>query len=416
MSWHRGLLGDGERIAWPRVLFVSLVLTVGLALGVVATTSSAGFGPYNPAWDGSSELRAGAETDPAVEAHHVGETAEYEELPPEETVAFVVAPDEPYKGEDAERLRAFVADGGTLVVFENFDEAGNALLAEVGADARVDGQLLRDEQHHFRGPAMPVATEVADHRLTTGVEQLTLNYGTAVDPGGDDGNWTGANASDVEAGTDTDAAAVLVATSDFAYLGPEEDDLDQQDDLRSYPVATVEAVDDGRVVVVGDPSVTVNAMLAEPDNEAFVRGLYGDADHVVFDHSHADELPPLMTGILAVRGSPVLQLLVGTFGVGLVAGLSRGRMRSISGALRARLPVARRSRPRPQRDAHDTSGDVGALGFDADDDDRTAGGPGLSDAERAEFLRRRHPDWDDARIRRVITALNTTSMQGDDDK
>jgi len=164
----------------------------------------------------------------------------------------------------------FVAEGGTLVVLENFGTDGNALLSDVGAEARANGQLLRDERHHFRGPTMPVATGVENHTLTAGVTQLTLNYGTAIEPGN---------------------ATVLVATSDFAYLGPEEDELDNQDELRSYPVATVENVSEGQVVVVGDPSITINAMYDEPDNAPFVRGLYADADHVVFDRSHGADVP-----------------------------------------------------------------------------------------------------------------------------
>ncbi|PGF17131.1 hypothetical protein CP556_14055 [Natrinema sp. CBA1119] len=364
MSWHRGVLGDGPGIDWPRVLLVALAVALLVSLGAVSATSSAAFGPYNPSWDGSSALRQDAANDEGVESHLVRDTAEYGELPADETVAFVIAPERPYEGADADRIRKFVADGGTLVVLENFGEPGNALLADIGTEARVNGQLLRDERHHFRGPTMPVATGVGNHTMTADVDQLTFNYGTAVDPGN---------------------ATVLVSSSDFAYLGPEGDELTEQTELRSYPVATVENVSDGRVVVVGDPSITINAMYDEPDNAAFVRGLYADADHVVFDRSHGPSVPPLIGAILTIRDSPLAQLFIGGVGIGLVAMLSRVRVRSVLEAARSRLPA--RFRPADSR--------VGGPAT-----------PGLSDAERAEYLRRRYPEWDEDQIQRVIAALN----------
>jgi len=374
MSWLRFLFGDGDGVEWPRVLLLVLVITVVVTLGTAAATSSTAFGPYNPAWDGSSDFRQDVETDPNVERHLVSDTAQYNRLPANDTVAFVIAPDERYDGEDAERVREFVAEGGTLVVLENFGDPGNALLSAVGAEARVDGQLLRDERNHFRGPTMPVATNVTNHTSTTGVDQLTLNYATAVEPGN---------------------ATVLVGTSDFAYLGPEDDDLDEQDDLRSYPVATAENVSEGRVVVVGDPSISINAMYDEPDNAAFVRGLYADADHVIIDRSHDAAVPPLTAALLAIRNSPLLQLLVGTLGIGLVGLLSRYGVRSGLETVQSRLPARfRRSDGRAS----------------------TADTPGLSDTERVEYLRRRYPDWDEEQIQRVITALNHPRSEGETDE
>ncbi len=376
MNGRDSLLADGIEIDWPRVLLLALVITVLVALGAVAATSSTAFGLYNPSWDGAADLRQDVADDPTVESHLVRDTARYEALPANETVAFVIAPDDPYEGEDAERVREFVANGGTLVVLENFDETGNDLLADVGAEVRTDGQLLRDERHHYRGPAMPVATNVENHTLTAGVDQLTLNYATALEPG---------------------SATVLVATSDFAYLGPEENELDEQDDLQSYPVATVENVSDGQVIVVGDPSITINSMYDEPDNAAFVRGLYRSADvsHVVFDQSHGGEVPPLAAAILTVRNSALVQLLVGAIGIGLVAILSRTHPRSAFALVRARLPA----RFQPSRKS--------AIGRDR---------PGLTDAERAAYLRKRHPDWDEERIHRVIKALNSQRSEEEPDE
>lgn len=316
MSWVERVRAGGHMV-WPRVLLIVLTLAVVVALGVVAATSTTAFSPYNPAWDGTTDFREDIETDPTTDGVVVRETDQYAAHDPATTVAVVIAPRDTYTGADARRLREFVATGGTLVVLENFGSPGNRLLADVGAEARVDGRLLRDDRHHFRGPTMPIATNVTNHTLTTGVDQLTLNYATAVQPGN---------------------ATVLVATSEFAYLGTENGTVEEADELRSYPIATVEPVGDGQVVVVGDPSLVINAMYAEPDNTAFSRGLYADADHVLFDVSHAASVPPVIAALATLRRTPLLQAFLGLGAIGTLAALARWRVRPLLARLRRRAP------------------------------------------------------------------------------
>ncbi|WP_312907562.1 DUF4350 domain-containing protein [Natronosalvus caseinilyticus] len=351
---------------------MALSLTVLLALGVVTSTSAAAFGLYNPAWDGTSEFRAHVAADDTVEHNLVRDTQAYTEREANDTVAFVIAPDEPYSSEDATRVRTFVENGGTLVVFENFGEPGNALLNDVGAEARVDGRLLRDERYHYRGPPMPIATEVANHTVTRGVDQLTLNYATAIDPGN---------------------ATVLVTTSNYTYLGDEETDLEEVEDLQAYPVATTENVSNGSVVVVGDPSLTINTMFDQPDNAAFLTNLYAGHDRVLFDISHAGNLPPLTAAMVSVRASPLAQLGAGLVGIGLVAALVRSDRSTLKRVL---------ARRRGQR----TAATAKALERSPE---------ALSEDEWAERLRHRHPEWDDDRIRRVATAVSRTTHDHSDE-
>ncbi|MFP9191304.1 DUF4350 domain-containing protein [Natrialbaceae archaeon A-CW1-1] len=362
MNPLESLATDG-RIDWPRVVLVAIVLATLGGLTVAASTSTEAFGPYNPAWDGASDFHAALDDDPEVEVTLLRETTAYSDLDANETVAFVIAPDESYDEVAAADVAAFVERGGTVVVLENFEPHGNDLLEAVGAEARLDGQIIRDEEHYFRGPAMPVATGVANHSLTDGVEQLTLNYATAVEPGN---------------------ATVLVTTSDYAYRaeGPD-DELTDEHNLEVLPVATVESVGEGTVIVVGDPSITTNAMRAQPDNAAFLSTLAHEGTHTVVDVSHTEGVPPLAVATLIVRDTPFLQGLIAFLGIGALAVGSRRRLRP--SRLLAWLPV---DRPRRTARAVERSH------------------PGLSDAERAAALRRRYPEWDDERIERVIEAFN----------
>lgn len=295
------------RVAVPVLVAAALVVAVAGALVVGGATSSADFGSFNPDWDGTSDLRSIADAEDA-EPVVVRNATSYDDYGRGD-VAFVLAPESGYDDAEAAGVREFVERGGTLVVAERDGQHGDALLSSVGATARPVGPVLRDDRNYHRSPALPVADDVANHSLVADVPSVTLNHGTALDPGD---------------------ATVLVASSEFSYLDRDASGSRSGDEaVRSYPVATVESVGDGRVVVVGDPSVFINAMSDRAGNEAFARSLVADADHALVDVS-TSSVPPLVAALLTVRGSPTLQALLGLGGLVAVAASSRllGRRRS----------------------------------------------------------------------------------------
>lgn len=354
---------------WPRLVLAGLGLA--LLVTVLATTaiSATAFGPYNPFWDGTSEFRGELEADDAVETKLVRDPGRYSEVDPEGTVAFVIAPD-PESGDD--ELASFVADGGRLVVLESVGEGGNELLSAVGATARFDGRIVHDELEYDRGPTMPVAGNVSDELLGDDIDELTLNHGTAVEPGN---------------------ATVLVTTGEFSYLlGPDEEPEDAEE-FEAYPVATVERVGEGEVVVVGDPSLTVNAMLDRTDNDAFLHRTYDGQERVLLDATGSGDVPPLIGAVLTVRETPLLQVLLGSVAVGAVAATSSRRVRSTVGSARERL---------------------GAVLSEGETTERT-GRPELTHEEQVTFLQRRYPEWDEERISRTVKAINRTDVERGDE-
>ena len=346
---------------WPQVLLAALAVALVVALVAVGATAADPLNPYNPDWDGTSTVHDRIGDDPDTERVVATDTGPYTEGATDGTVAVVIAPDDPYEGADRDRVASFVADGGTLVVLEDFGEPGARLLEDVGATASPDGRVLVDEYSYARGPLMPVATGVEDHPRTAGVEQVTLNLGTAVDPG---------------------EATVLVRTSGFAYLAADPADPEGGEEpvaLDRHPVATVEPVGDGQVILVGDASLAINAMQDEPDNAAFVDGLLAEHERVIIDLSHGPDPPPVQAALLWLRASPATGAALAALALGLA--LVAGRF-GIAGW------IDRRLRPRGERDASARAGTV------------------MSDTECLAYLRRRHPDWDERRLERIIASLN----------
>jgi hypothetical protein len=300
-----------DRIEYPKVLLGALATVLVIALVLAASTSTAAFGVYNPAWDGAGELRSVAASQGA-EATVAINTSAYDEVTPNETVALVLSPELAYE-DDSAQLRQFVRQGGTLVVAEDFGRRGNGVLEAVGATARFDGRLVRDERRLARGPSLPHATNVSESNATTGdltagVNRLTLNYATVIEPR---------------------TATVLVGTSEFSYLDGDRDGEVGDEPLRSYPVVTVESVGEGRVVAVSDPSLFINAMLDREGNRQFTANLFS-TERVLLDYSRAGSQPPLAVALLSVRASPILQSGLLALTVGVVLGGFRvfGRDRS----------------------------------------------------------------------------------------
>ncbi len=358
------ILPDSWDIGIPRLLLGGLVCTVLVALVVLGATSTSAFGLYNPAWDGTSELREQIADDSAVESELLTATAQYETFDPNTTVSFVIAPEQNYDTTEAEQVRQFTERGGTLVIFENFGESGNELLADLGTDARFDGRLLKDEQHNFRGPRFPVATTVENTSQLADVEQLTLNHATAIEPGN---------------------ATVLVRSSEFAYLTADPDaELDDDDELTAAPVVVRESLGDGEVITVSDPSITINTMLEEPDNAAFLRAVYDGNETVVFDTSQSDDIPLLVNVLLAIRETPLLQVGIGFVGIAGLALLARRDSRPDLDHLPAQL-LSR----------------IPRLGSQSEPTI-----PAMTVEEQSAYLRSKHPDWDEERINRVIAAFN----------
>jgi len=289
------------RFSWldlPRLVLIVLTVVTMLAGGVVMSSSSSGFGAYNPTWEGTSSFRQEA-TETGAEPVIATNTTEYNRVDPNESVAIILSPERRYSGTDVARVQRFVRNGGMLVVAEDFGEHTNPLLSILNARARVDGRLLRDEQQYYRSPAFVVASDVTLHTLTGSTEQLTLNHGTAVEPNG---------------------ARVLINSSSLSYLDTDRSGSpDGDEELDSYPVVTVEPIGQGSVVVVSDPSVFINAMQERPGNRQFARTLLAGHQTVVLDYSHGGKVPPLPAATMTVQRSPFLRGLVGVIGVAAVA-------------------------------------------------------------------------------------------------
>lgn len=346
-------------VTYPRVLLLVLASTILITTIIGLSTSSAAFGSYNPAWEGTSDLRELTTTtggEPEIEQS----TAVYQRQEPTSTTAFIISPTESYSPTATDRIDRFLKQGGTVILAADFHPAANRLLEQLNTSTRFDGRLLRDERQYYRGPSFPIAEPSANATITQGVSQLTLNHGTAVTP---DANST-----------------AIVNSSGYAYFDTNRNgQLDDSETLRQRPVVVQEPHGDGTLLVVSDPSLFINAMLDVPDNQQFARNLLSGSDVVIFDYSHRAGIPWAVALVLTVAETPLLQFLVVTILVGLAGAVW----------LRGWWPGESWGSSTQQQDI------------------------GVSHSELVDRLTTRHPDWDDARVDRVATGIMSDDPKGD---
>lgn len=287
----------GHEVTYPHLLLIAVLLCTLSVATIAVGTSSAAFGPYNYGWNGSSDFRSLAE-DSEAEVTVAHSTAAYHPVNDDQTTAFVLGPTDSYTESEAQSVSAFINRGGTVVIAADGSRQTNQLLETIGVDSRFDGRQLRDEQRHHRNPALPYASPVEDSPLTQNGSRLTLNHATVVSPANN--------------------GEVLVNSSAFSYLDANaNDELDDAEPVRQYPVVVREEHGNGSVILVSDASIFTNAMLDRPANEQFARNVLTDSETVLLDYSHSNGIPTVIVLLQAASDSRVVQWVSG---LALIAG------------------------------------------------------------------------------------------------
>jgi hypothetical protein len=261
-------------------VLIAAVVAVALLISVpILNTTKEDFSTYNTAWNGASDAKSltsrdGYTTRAVFALGEIGSAGD--------GVLFMLNPNSSvgFAGGDASTLRAFVQNGGVLVLANDFGN-GNAVLRGLGVSdvARFNGSLLEDNVSRGVDAALPLITDINASGLTAGVHELYFNYGTALDTSG--GNVT-----------------VLARSAPTSYLlTPAGDGATAGGATGARPVLATLDYGKGRIVMLSDPSVFINGMLGQADNQQLLTSMLanltgGDkAVPIMFDESHRASPP-----------------------------------------------------------------------------------------------------------------------------
>jgi hypothetical protein len=222
------------RVIYGFLVFAGILLLV-LPLAIPVIKTSAEFSMFNTGWNGCSKFaKILSERGKIYPIMYPYNSVGLDRL---EGTLLVIGPDIDFSSLEAEEVRKFLENGGTLFIADDFGTA-NKLLEKLGVKARFTTQPLKDVFYSKR-EEFPVAVRIEDPDLAAGVEKITLNIPSAI---------TGIEGK--------------IYTSKVSVVGK---------NTGSFPVMAEIKYGKGRIILLSDPSILMNDMFDE--NRQFIENL-----------------------------------------------------------------------------------------------------------------------------------------------
>ncbi|MEO8877548.1 MAG: DUF4350 domain-containing protein [Polyangiaceae bacterium] len=224
----------------PRYPISAGLLALMAALSVAVSALAAPFDLLGTDWEGCSDfLRIGREelSDTRIVAT---DRIDYSTLTPEDSLILL----HPEKTLDVMSLTRFMHAGGRVILLDDYG-TGDALLEHFDLERIAVPEHPNQELRH--NPSFAIATPAGLHAVVTDVDRVVTNHPTGL-------KHPGLSPVLKIVGTNGDPDVLI---------------------------AVAGQVSNGRLLVVGDPSIVINSMLRYPGNKAFAKGLIryaGDDD------------------------------------------------------------------------------------------------------------------------------------------
>jgi hypothetical protein len=303
-------------------LLIAAVIAAALLVSApLFNTTKEDFSTYNTDWNGASRIQGltaseGYTSRDIFALNEIGSSGSgvLIMLNPNKTVAVTI--------EDTSSLKTFVQNGGSLVLANDFGNA-NAILSGLGVagSVRFNGALLSDNVSRGVNSAHPLVTDITPSGMTAGVHTLYFNYGTAL--------VISAPASNVRVLARSAPTSYLRASSGnnalIAGTGG------------AHPVLASVAYGKGHIILLSDPSVFINGMLDQADNQQLFTSVIANLTGgntgipIMFDQSYRVSQPVWSLAYDRINADDtikytVILLVIAAFVVGLnVTAVTRRR-------------------------------------------------------------------------------------------
>jgi len=245
-----------------------LPVTLGIVLlvswlSVAFYPSQGDYASTNPSWNGL-DLSQAVPNSKVIKGF---DSADYEGR----DSVLIAIPATQYQQWELDHFNAFVRDGGTLLLADDFG-SGNQVLEALGLQIRFSSNALVDPYLSYRNKWFPRITDLAPDLAQAGVKSIVLNHASGLEG--------------------TGPYEVLARSSDTSLLV--ETDTDTSDVSGPFPVAVRARLDRGTVFVISDSSILTSGMLSIEDNALFIKSLIshaGENTEVLIDSSHLNKAP-----------------------------------------------------------------------------------------------------------------------------
>jgi len=261
-----------------KIYYLAAVALVAVAFVLsvpILNSSREDFSTYNTDWNGCSALKESAKQNHSVvDVFSLADSLKGKDrgvvilLNPNKSVSVT--------SDDITALQHFVQNGGALLIASKGSDRGNGndVLDRLGVGTAVtfNTSLLYDNSSNWSGAEYPVISSFSPSDFTNGIGLLDFNYGTALD-------------------VKDNAVTVLAKSSGASYVkAPGQSEVSRGE----KPVLAYLEYGKGKIILLSDPSVFINAMNMGDNQRLFnniiatlIGGDKGDKDaQVLFDESH----------------------------------------------------------------------------------------------------------------------------------
>jgi len=191
-----------------------------------------------------------------------------------QNVVLIAIPYQDYTAEELAQIKQFVDAGGSLLLMDDYGY-GNNILGYLGVVTRFAASPLLDPLFNFRNQNLPRITDFSSQVKESKIEVVMFNHATAL--------------------TGVPESTGIAWSSSASFLDLNENGVLDQGELKGpFAVAAEFRLGQGRLALVSDPSIILNAMVDRDDNYEFMRYLTRDPEgqrEIVVDISHLTKDP-----------------------------------------------------------------------------------------------------------------------------
>ncbi len=222
----------------------------------------------NPFWNGYSRLNSLLSPSTVQDLTGLGEI-----MNPIDSILFVIGPSQNFIDEEVLGVKWFLANGGILLIADDFGSANN-LLTGLDMSTYFSDFMMLDTLYRLENSKFCRIVTFSFSPITHNVSALAFNYPTVL------------------ANLDTEVD-ILAYSSPFSYLDLNMNGSpDDSEPTGPFPVIIEVKHGEGDLVMLSDSSMFINSMLDKDDNAAFLLNLVGERN-VYVDISHWE--PSLFT-------------------------------------------------------------------------------------------------------------------------
>jgi hypothetical protein len=201
----------------------------------------------------------------------------------------IMGPSVNYAPDDVSRVRAFLREGGRVVVMDDFGTAGG-LLRDIDSPITIIHLALCQDVDYYMKPSFPVVSDINNSSLTANVGQLVFNHPAPLQVTGD--------------------AEVLARTTSIGWLDIDDNGgVSSGERFDSYPMIARASIGAGELFVFDDADLAINAMQGLGDNSVLT-GNIQRSGAVYLDVGHGQQMPPLSRLYYAVKYDLFAQILL----------------------------------------------------------------------------------------------------------